>query len=173
GGALWAKCPFRVHSLATTARTCTLNEELAARPRAVQHRALVQRHQVPPVLAVGALHRLEGVQPGLGQLLAQVLVLVLQLDHPAHALQVEPGVGELLDAAQAVDVPLAVAATAAAGAGRVDQAPPLVDAQGLRVHASQLGGHGDDVDGQVLAVHHTPRCARGESGKATASCSTA
>ena len=93
------------------------------------------------------LHRLAGLGPGRLQLGAEPVHLGLELQHPAHALEVEPGVVRLLDAAQLVDVLLAVAAAAAAGAGRVEQALALVDAQGLGVHAGQLGGHRDDVHG--------------------------
>ena len=55
-----------------------------------------------------------------------------------------------------------VAAAAAAGAGRLDQALALVDAQRLGVDAGELGGDGDDEDGlsavTVGAIgHHTPR----------------
>ena len=60
---------------------------------------------------------------------------------------------------------VAVAAAAAAGARRVDQALALVDAQGLRVHAGQLGGDRDDVDGTVVVrsrhhLMHSPADAR-------------
>ena len=108
------------------------------------------------------------------RLLAQRGHLGLELEHPLHAGQVEALAGELLDAAQQGDVGVAVAAAAPAGAGRVDQALALVDAQGLGVHAGQLGGHRDDVDGPCGALRrtvgggfghgpHTPRWARGDS----------
>ena len=96
--------------------------------------------------------------------------LGLELEHPLDPGQVEALVGELLDAAEALDVLLAVAAAAAAGAGRVDQALALVDAQGLRVHAGQLGRHRDDVDGcgcercHRQAAPSPPRCARAATG---------
>ena len=61
--------------------------------------------------------------------------------------RLRPAGGQVLDAAQPLDVALAVAAAAALGAGRVDQALALVDAQGLGVDAGQLGRHRDDVDG--------------------------
>ena len=72
--------------------------------------------------------------------------------------RLSPSVGELLDAAQPLDVGVAVAAAAAAGAGRVEQALALVDAQRLRVDAGQLGGDRDDVDarGRVLGLVHQP-----------------
>ena len=113
------------------------------------------------------------------ELAAQLGELGLELQHPLHAGQVEPVGGELLDAAQLGDVGVAVAAAAAGGAGRVDEALALVDAQGLRVHAGELGGHRDDVDGSARScrgahpVTHTPRWDRGDSVLTAASASTA
>ena len=54
--------------------------------------------------------------------------------------------GQLGDLAQQLDVAPGVAAAAAAGAARADQAEPVVGAQRLRVQPGQLGGHADDVD---------------------------
>ena len=60
--------------------------------------------------------------------------------------------GQILDAAQALDVDVAVAAVAALGARRLHEPAALVDAQRLRVHARQLGGNGDDVDGVTVEI---------------------
>ena len=80
---------------------------------------------------------------------AQALDLGLELHHPTDALEVHALGGEFADATQAIDVEVAVAAVAALGARRAHQPAALVDAQRLRVHPRQLGGHGDDVDGVV------------------------
>ena len=53
--------------------------------------------------------------------------------------------GEVLDPAQHRNVTRGVAPPAPARAHRRDEAKPIVGAQGLRVHAGQLGGNGDDV----------------------------
>src|SRR5207302_9454911 len=103
------------------------DHRLARRPP-VQDRALLYRHQVAPVLAVGALDRLPGLSTGVVELAAQADHLLLQLHHQLHARQVQAGAGEALDAAQALDVAVAVATAAAAGAGGIEQSPPLVDA---------------------------------------------
>ena len=94
-------------------------------------RAIFHRHQIPPVLPVRPLDRPRRLAAGLVSSAAQAGDLGLQLQHPTHALQVEAGRGQVLDAAQLVDVPLAVAPAAADRAGRVEQPLALVDAQGL------------------------------------------
>ena len=78
------------------------------------------------------------------------------MDAP-HAFEVQPGGGQLLDAAQVGDVGLAVAAVAPAGAGRVQQALALVDAQRLRVDAGELGRDRDDIDGARRAFGEAAR----------------
>ena len=113
----------------------------------VEDDRLLDRDEVAAVLAVGLGDRLLGVGAERRHLVAEPAVLGLELEHPLHAGQVEALGGELLDAAQERDVGVAVAAAAAPGAGRVDQALALVDAQRLRVDAGQLGGDRDDVDG--------------------------
>ena len=70
--------------------------------------------------------------------------LVLQLDEPgdrgqAHALRRQGR-----DLAELLDVPQRVPPQAALRAPGHDQAEPVVGAQGLRVHAGELGGGGDD-----------------------------
>ena len=75
-----------------------------------------QGHEIASVLAVGALDRVAGLAPGLGQLLAEPLELGLELEHPAHPLEVEAGVGQLLDPPQTGQVALGEAAAAAPGA---------------------------------------------------------
>ena len=90
--------------------------------------------------------------------------------------RLSPALVRLLDAAQPVDVVLAVAPAAALGAARVEQALALVDAQGLGVHAGQLGGHRDDVDGpgSRIVAHLTLPVRRAPVGRPpAASASTA
>ena len=131
----------------------------------------MERDEVAAVLAVGLLDGGLGAAPGRrrarwrsrGQ-------LGLELQHLLHAGQVEALAGELLDAAQLLDVLVAVAAAAAAGAGRVDQALALVDAQGLRVQPGQLGGHRDHVDGSRWSARWSairPPGARGARPRST------
>src|SRR3954469_6615295 len=91
------------------------------------------------------LDRFAGLGDDVVELPAQAGGLVLELHDRLHAGQVEAGLGQLVDAPQPVDVALAVAPAASAGAGRVEQAAAFVDAQGLRVDPGQLGGHRDDV----------------------------
>src|SRR5208282_1594031 len=55
-----------------------------------------------------------------------------------------------LDLAQRQDVPHRVAPAPALAAAWGDQAEPVVGAERLRVHVSELGGYGDDINGQVV-----------------------
>ncbi len=70
---------------------------------------------------MGALDVLGRLAAGLGQLGPQAGHLGFELQHPPDALQVEAGRGQVLDAAQLVDVLLAVAPAAADRPGRVQQ----------------------------------------------------
>ena len=80
------------------------------------------------------------------QLALELFDLLGELDDRLDAGEVDPFfLREVLDAAQHGDVAAGVAAPAALGAHRRDQAKPVVGAQGLRVHAGELGGNGDDV----------------------------
>src|SRR5207248_3106403 len=114
----------------------------------------LQGDEVAAVLPVGALDGLAGLQPGALELLPQAHELVLELHHGLDTGQVEAGAGEVVDAAQALDVAVAVAAAAAAGTGGVEQPPAFVDAEGLGVDARQLGGHRDGVHAALV-------CSRG------------
>src|SRR5207249_9753222 len=126
---------------------------------------------------MGALDRLAGLLPEADQLVAQAGQLLLELDDRLHPREVEPGGGQVLDAAQLLDVAVAVAPAATARAGRVEQALAFVDSQGLGVHARQLGRHRDDVEGPGarFARHdsHTPKWPRGDSVDASARASIA
>src|SRR5262245_36974197 len=144
-----------------------------AAPAGLEHgRSLADGDQLAAVLAMG-----------LGQLGPQPGHLGLQLQHPLHAVEVEALVGQLLDAAELLDVGVAVPAAAAGGARRVDQPLALVDAQGLRMDPGQLGGHRDHIHRPrrftAVATHRShpssiPRCARGDLPSfAAASASTA
>jgi len=82
---------------------------------------------------------------------AQLLDLVLHRDDPADPLEVDALVlGETLDQPQLGDVAGGVAAAPLGGAPRGHQPHPVVGAQRLRVHARELGRHGDDEDGCVV-----------------------
>ena len=98
------------------------------------------------------------------QLVAQPGVLGLQLHHAADALEVHPLGGELGDAAQHLDVGVGVATVAALRARRVEQAAPLVLAQRLRMHAGELGGDRDHVDGSRAPLSHHSHAHLGAAG---------
>ncbi len=112
---------------------------------------LAQRDQVPRLAGLAGAGRRRA---RLVELRPEALVLGLQLHHPADALEVHPLVGELGDAPQHLDVGVAVAAVAALRPRRQHEAAALVDAQRLGVHAGQLGGDGDDVDGLGATADH-------------------
>src|SRR3954451_16140668 len=83
------------------------------------------------------------------------LELILELEHALHAREVHPELaGQLLDAAQAVDVALGVQPRALGRALRVDEPARLVHPQGLGVHLGELRRHGDHEDALVLG--HPP-----------------
>src|SRR5207302_11088563 len=87
---------------------------------------LGQGHEVTPIGAVRPLHGLAGFGLRLLELPAERGELGLELEDPLHAGEVEALVGEVLDEAEPLDVVLGVAATAAPGAGRIDQPLPFV-----------------------------------------------
>src|SRR5690606_35876245 len=82
---------------------------------------------------------------------------------------------EIGDALQLLDVRVAVAAVTTLRAGGVDEPASLVDAEGLRMHAGQLGGHRDDVHRLVTAAsaHVDEPPVRGLTVVAAANCSIA
>lgn len=93
-------------------------------------------------------------------------VLVLQVQDHADAGEVQPGLEQVADMAQPLEVVGAVAAGAAVGPGGIEQPAGLVEAQCLGAHADELGRDGD-------AVHATPAFRAGQihhlilSGKLT------
>ena len=93
----------------------------------------------------------------LGDPVADLLELGLELEDLADPDQADALVGELLDALEQRDVAVGVAPAAALGAARLDEALALVDAQRLRVHAGELGRHRDDVErafvGLLVVAH--------------------
>src|SRR5581483_613086 len=125
---------------------------------AVSGGGLLQGHEVAAVLAVGAFDGLAGLLARAVELAAKQLQLFLHLHHQLHAGQVQPRGGEVLDALELFDVAIAVPPAAAAGAGGVEQATALVDAQRLRVHTCEFRGDGDHVDALLGSVrgHVTP-----------------
>src|SRR3954447_16123365 len=110
----------------------------------------------------------------LGVLGAKTIVLRLELHHTADAFEVHARSREFADAAQTFDVDVAVTTVAALCARRLYQAAALVDAQGLGMHAGQLGRDRDDVDGVVLRSHcHDSNRVLGETVVAAVSAWTA
>jgi hypothetical protein len=74
------------------------------------------------------------------------MFLVLELQHHRDAGEVESGVEQDTDAAQPDQVVSAVAAGAALGPGRFEQAAGFVEAQVLHTGSDQFRGGGDAVD---------------------------
>ena len=120
-----------------------------ARPRATARRISSHRLGEPRVKAVDlARHRRQPLLHG---------------EHALDSGQVEADVGELLDAPQPLDVAARVAPRVLGRALRPHQAAPLVDAQGLRVHAGQLGGDRDHEQRSVdfvLEAHRSSLASR-------------
>lgn len=58
-----------------------------------------------------------------------------QIEHSLHARKVEALVGELLDPGEESDIGVAVAATAATGALRLNQPLAFINPERLRMHA--------------------------------------
>src|SRR5690606_21359335 len=107
--------------------------------RAVEGYCLGDRHEIAPVLTVGLGDGSSCLRLQLADLLVELGDLGFALEDALHAGEVETFVRELLDALQSGDVGVAVPTAAPAGSCRVDKSFALVDAQGLRVHAGQLG----------------------------------
>src|SRR3954454_20914492 len=90
---------------------------------------------------------------------AQPGVVVLEVEHQRYPGEVQPGVQQRQHPPYPVEVVLAVAAGAAVGPLRLDQATPLVHAEVLDARAGELRGHGDPVHAaapRVLRCRH--RC---------------
>ncbi len=88
--------------------------------------------------AAAALHLPQLVMQR-GDLILQLLDLILQSDDPPDALQGDALLGELLDLPQLIDIVRRVPTMPAALPLGGDQAHPVILAQGLGVHISQLG----------------------------------
>ena len=116
---------------------------------------------------VGAVHR--------GDLLAQLALeplharlhppqLVLEAEHLLDAGEVEPELGgQPLDQPQPLDVDLRVEARAAWSPARAHEPLRLVQAEGLRMHADEVGRDGDHVAGPIGHLRSPPRSARAGS----------
>jgi hypothetical protein len=89
-----------------------------------------------------------------GDLLAEQGVLQLEVEHHGHPVQVEPGVEQGRDAAEALDIVRAVEPGAARSATGFEQTGPLVRAQVLHPGADQLGGNRDAEDTHCGVGHH-------------------
>src|SRR4051794_4096769 len=91
--------------------------------------------------------------------------LVLEVQDALDAGQADALVlGEPLHLAQPRHVPGGVATAAPAGARGGDEAEPVVLAQRLRVHAGELGCHGDDEHGVLLTRGEARGGAHGTHG---------
>ena len=139
---------FGADSPARNPRTCFLGVGASLREGLPEHGdRLAQRDEITALPALGLDHRVGRLGLGLGELPTEALVLGLQLHDLADALEVQTAGGELGDSAQRLDVVVAVATVAALRARRANQTAALVDAQGLRMHAGQLGRNRDDIHG--------------------------
>src|SRR6185295_16137854 len=103
---------------------------------------------------------------------------VLEREHVLDARMVEPERrGERLDALQPCEVGVGVEPPAPGRSARHDQAPGLVEAQRLGVHADELGCHGDGVlrrlVDHVASAARANRSARGSSPSRAANFSSA
>src|SRR5688572_10119752 len=161
---------------------CGARSSLVDQPRPLPEHGdgLAQRHEVAALPALGVDRGVLGGQSGAAQLVAEAGVLVFELHHTSDAFEVHALLGELGDALQRLDVGVAVAAVTDPRAGGVDETTPLVDAQRLGVHSSELGGDRDHVHrlGSVPCAHDNflrpgHRLVLGITVVAAASCSTA
>jgi hypothetical protein len=98
---------------------------------------------------MGAFHGDNGLLASPDELSLQAGNLTLELQDSLDPGQIETFCRELLDATQSVEVVLAIATAVADRAGRVEQAPALVDPQCLGMDARQFGGDGDHKDRSV------------------------
>jgi len=111
---------------------------------------LTQRHKISPRRAsfgFGSCIRRDRAQTLV--LDTESLEFQLEIHHPADSLKVHALGRKLADAMQARYIAIAVAPVATLGACWLYEAATLVDTKCLRVHASQLGGNGDDINGVV------------------------
>ncbi len=92
-----------------------------------------------PVYVISVAAELSGLHPQV-----QRVDLVGQLDNALDAGQIDALVlGQPLHLTQQVHVVLRIPPSPTGSAARADQAEAVVGAQGLGVHAGQLGGHRD------------------------------
>ena len=103
-------------------------------------------HQVAAVLAMHLVERaahllLHPLEPA-----AHALQLVLHREHALDAGEVQSELRrQSLDQPQPLDIPVGVQARVARRALRANEAPLLIDAQRLRMHADELGRDADHV----------------------------
>src|SRR5674476_310344 len=136
-------------NLAGVERVLAMEEQMNAMA------AEVQRLQARLEDAAAAMHRGGGIlEPRLQalDLGGHGVHLLFHGQHALHAGEVEPPLGELLDALQPLYVALRVAARVLGRALRAHQPAPLVQAQRLRVHAGQLGRHRDHEERSVVVL---------------------
>src|SRR5215218_2261464 len=114
-------------------------------------RRLRHRHEVTPVVLVHGGDRVAHLALHAVEARVHAAKLVLEAEHVLDASEIEPELArEPLDQAQALEIRLRIQARVAGGALRTHQTLLLVDAQRLRMHANEFGGHADHVAGVVL-----------------------
>ena len=88
------------------------------------------RHQVSPVVLMGAGHRLTGLGPEELDFTVEPGHVGLELHHAPHPLEVETGLGELVDVTQPGQIPFAEPTAATGRPARVEETLALVDRAG-------------------------------------------
>ena len=106
---------------------------------------LAERDEVAAAFALGIFHRFGGRNLKHCQLRLEVGDFGFELEDPLHSCQVETHGGEVEDPPQVFDVGIGVPPATAPGPVGNDQSFAFIDAQCLRVTASQLGSHRDHI----------------------------
>src|SRR5579862_5111892 len=112
----------------------------------VGDRGGVEGHEIPSVVTVEALDRLEGLGPHAVHLPPQSRELAFELEDAPDPLQVQACGGEVLDAPEPREVALGEAARPTRRPRGIEQALALVHPQRLGVDACKLCGNRDHVD---------------------------
>ena len=122
------------------------------------HRAHVEGHKVPAVLAVHLPHRGPGptLRPGMGDFLVKPGHFGLELDDAFDAFEVEPGSRELLGSGAGGLCRDRCTACCRRGSGPGQEALTLVDSQRLGMNPSQFSSYGNHVDSHRLALLSSP-----------------
>src|SRR5919109_131407 len=120
------------------------------------------RDEVAPVLAMHLADRAAHLSLHAVELPPHVLQLVFETQHLLDAGEIESQlVRQLLDQAQPLQIAIRVQPRVPLRPPRADETLALVDAQGLRVHADEVGSDRDHVARAI--VHHSPLSLRRRS----------